>query len=304
MLLLKQLCAMENLCFEIKNSLGIKKMNEFFTQINGIKMCYSVQGEGYPLILLHGFAMYKEFWNWQAEVLSKNFKLITLDFRGCGKSEHPKDEYSMEDLAEDVKALIDYLQIENVNLGGHSFGGMVAQHFALKYPEQLNKLLLMSTFANLPLSKSGLEMYKQSQLDFYDMKMKDPTSAFWNKMKQRFSREFYKDMLNNPSKIFPNGFKPLDLLDFEKNNGTSKPEDILNMINAITHHNTLDRLKEIKNKTLILAAEKDRVVSKLSCEIIYEKIPNSELMIFNGSHFFMLEEATEVNEKILNFLKG
>ena len=269
-------------------------MTEFFTQINGLKMCYSVQGEGYPLILLHGFAMYKEFWNWQAEALSKNLKVITLDFRGCGKSDHPKDEYSMEDLADDVKTLMDYLKIKKVHLGGHSFGGMVSQHFALKYPDHLNKLLLMSTFANLPLSKSGLEMYKQSQLDFYDM----------NKMKQRFSRDFYKEMMDNPSKIFPNGFKPLKLLDFEKSNGTSGPEDILNMINAIIHHNTLDWLKEIKSKTLILAAEKDRVVSKLSCEIIHEKIPNSEIMIFNGSHFFMLEEPIQVNEKILNFLKS
>jgi 3-oxoadipate enol-lactonase len=277
-------------------------MSEFFTQINGIKMCYSVQGEGYPLILLHGFAMYKEFWNWQAETLSKNFKVITLDFRGCGRSEHPKNEYFMEDLADDVKTLMDYLQIKKVNLGGHSFGGMVSQHFALRYPERLNKLLLMSTFANLPLSKSGLEMYKQSQLNFYDLKMKDPTSAFWNKMKQRFSRDFFKEMMDNPSKIFPNGFKPLDLLDFEKNNGTSEPEDILHMINAIIHHNTLDRLKEIESKTLILAAEKDRVVSKLSCEIFHQQIPNSELKIFNGSHFFMLEEATEVNETILKFL--
>ncbi|NHJ25613.1 MAG: alpha/beta hydrolase [Candidatus Lokiarchaeota archaeon] len=277
-------------------------MKDLFAQINEIRLCYAIQGEGYPLILLHGFAMYKEFWKWQIEALAKNFKVISLDSRGCGKTEHPMRGYSMELLADDVKALMDYLEVDKVNLAGHSFGGMIAQHFALKYPENLNKLILMSTFANLPLSKSGLEMYKQSQLSFYDKKMNDPESAFWEKMKQRFSREFYKEMVQNPDKLYHNLFKPKELMDFENENGTSKPQDILNMIEAIIDHDTLNDLKKIKNKTCIMAGENDKVVPKLSCELIHEKIFESELMIFNGGHFFMIEEAPDVNKALYNFL--
>ena len=153
-------------------------MAEKFVDIKGVRICYQIHGEGYPLILLHGFAMYKEFWKWQVKELSKNLKIITLDIRGCGKTDHPVEPYSMEELADDIRALLDYLNLEKTHLGGHSFGGMIAQHFALKYPKRLKKLILMSTFANLPMSQSGLEMYKRSQLSFYEAKAKDPSKAF------------------------------------------------------------------------------------------------------------------------------
>ena len=86
-------------------------MKESFVELNNINFAYEIHGEGYPLILLHGFAMYKEFWKWQARELSKDFKIITLDIRGCGKTDHPVEPFSMEDLADDVKALMDYLNI-------------------------------------------------------------------------------------------------------------------------------------------------------------------------------------------------
>ncbi len=278
-------------------------MAEEFVEINNIRICYQVHGDGYPVVLLHGFAMYKEFWKWQVKELSKEFKIITLDIRGCGKTEHPIKPYSMDDIADDIKALIDYLNLDKIHLAGHSFGGMIAQHFALKYPNRLNKLILMSTFANLPLSKSGLEMYKRSQLSFYEAKVKDPSKAFWDKMKQRFSRNFFKEMNQNPGKLFHNMFSANELMNLEETEGTSKPQDILNLINAITHHDTTNRLHEIKSETLILAAAKDRIVPKLASEFLDEKIPNSKLFVFNSSHFFMLEEAPHFNLEVLNFLR-
>ena len=278
-------------------------MNESYVELNKIKISYEIHGEGYPLILLHGFAMYKEFWKWNVKELSKEFRVITLDIRGCGETDHPAESYSMEELADDIRALLDYLNLDKTHLGGHSFGGMIAQYFALNYPNRLNKLILMSTFANLPMSKSGLEMYKRSQLSFYEAKVKDPSKAFWDKMKQRFSRNFFKEMNQNPSKLFHNMFSTNDLMELEETKGTSKPQDILNQINAITHHNTINRLNEIKNETLILVAAKDRLVSKIASELLDEKIPNSNLVVFNSSHFFMLEEAPNFNLEVLNFLR-
>ncbi len=278
-------------------------MEESYVELNNINLAYEIHGEGYPLILLHGFAMYKEFWKWQVRELSKEFKIITLDIRGCGKTDHPVEPFSMGELADDIRTLLDYLNIEKTHLGGHSFGGMVAQHFAIKYPNRLNKLILMSTFANLPLSKSGLDMYKRSQLSFYESKTKDPSQAFWDKMKQRFSRNFFKDMHQNPSKQFHNIFSPEDLMELEETKATSKPNDILNLINAIIGHDTVSQLHEIKNETLILAAARDKIVSKIASELLDEKIPNSNLIVFNSSHFFMLEEAPNFNLEVLNFLR-
>jgi pimeloyl-ACP methyl ester carboxylesterase len=274
-----------------------------FVDINGTKICCEVHGEGHPLVLIHGFAMYKDFWKWHINDFSKKFKMITLDLRGCGDSEHPYEPYSMDVLADDVKELLDYFDVEKAHIGGHSFGGMVAQHFALNHNERLNKLILMSTFANLPLDKSGLDMYQQSQLSFYNAKVKDPTKAFWDKMKQRFSRSFYKEMYQDITKVFHNKFTTEELMLLEQTKGTSKPQDILNQIYAIANHNTLDRLHEIQNETIILAATKDRIVSSLACELLKEKIPNSEIIMFKSSHFFMLEEAPDFISVVLNFLK-
>lgn len=278
-------------------------MKEFYAELKDIKMTYEINGEGYPLILLHGFAMYKEFWKWQVKQLSNEFKVITLDIRGCGQSDHPTEPYSMEDLADDIVELLDYLSLKKTHLGGHSFGGMIAQHFALNHPNRLNKLILMSTFANLPMDKSGLDMYKRSQLSNYKAKVEDSTKAFWNKMKQRFSRNFFKEMSQNPEKLFHNTFSANDLMKLEETKGTSKPQDILNQINAIVHHNTINRLHKINNNTLVLAAEKDRIVPKIANELIDEKIPNSNLIVFKSSHFFMLEEAPNFLLEVLNFLK-
>lgn len=278
-------------------------MVEKFVDINGIRICYQVQGDGYPLVLLHGFGMYKEFWKFHIKELSKEFKIITIDIRGCGKTDHPAEPSSMEELADDVRAILDYLDVDKAHLGGHSFGGMIAQHFALKYPNRLNKLILMSTFANLPMSKSGLEMYKRSQLSSYEAKIKDSTNAFWDKMKHRFSRNFFKEMNQDPNKIFHNTFSTNELMELEETKGTSKPQDILNQINAIANHNTVNRLNEIKNETLILAAAKDRLIPPIANELLDEKIPNSNLIVFNSSHFFMLEEAPNFNLEVLNFLR-
>ncbi|MFX1492876.1 MAG: alpha/beta fold hydrolase [Promethearchaeota archaeon] len=277
-------------------------MGELFTEVNGIKICYQIHGDGFPLVLLHGFNMYKEFWIAQVQSLLDKFKIITLDNRGCGKSDHPIEPYYMETMAEDVKSLLDFLEIKKINLGGHSVGGTIAQHFALKYPNRLNKLILMATWANLPLDKSGLEMYKENQLSNYQAKLSDPTKAFYDKIKLRFTRNFYRQMVEAPKKKFYDLFSSEDLKDFENNFGTSKPEDILNQIEAIAKHNTLEQLKDIQTETLILAGHKDKITPKIGSEVLHEKIPNSYLKIFNGGHWFPLENAPELNNAITSFL--
>ena len=277
------------------------EMSDLFTEVNNIKICYEVNGQGYPIILVHGFAMYKEFWIAQ-KPLSEQFKVINLDNRGCGKSDHPTETFDMETLAKDIKDLMDFLKIEKAHIIGHSLGGMIAQHFALEYPNRINKLILIATFPNLPLDKSGLEMYKKSQLETYEAKLKDPIKAFNNKMKQRFTRNFYKLMVQEPSSKFHGLFSTEDLMENEKNKGTSKTQDIINQINAISKHNTLEQLHNIKHNTLILAGEKDRIISKISSNEMHSKIPNNTLKVFSGSHYFPLEEAPEVNNIILNFL--
>jgi pimeloyl-ACP methyl ester carboxylesterase len=275
--------------------------NLFAENINGIKICYEIHGEGYPVFLVHGFAAKKEYWIAQISDLSKKFKIITPDNRGAGKSNRPNMPYTMEMLVNDLKGLMDFLKIGKANLIGHSLGGAVIQHFALKYPDYVNKIILICSFPDLPLDEVGIRMYKENQIAMYEARLKDPIKAFYDKMKLRFSREFIKLMKEDPKKKFHGIFSAYDLIESEKIDSAS-PQDINNLTNALINHRVLNQLPEIKNETLIIAGDKDKLASKASRDQLHEKIPNSTLKLVSGSHWVNLEKAPEVNQIILNFL--
>lgn len=277
-------------------------MAELIADVNGIKICYEIHGKGAPVILLHGFAMYKEFWFAQIGELSKYFKSIAIDIRSCGKSTHPIESYNIMNVVEDVKGLVDYLDLEKAHMMGHSMGGMVAQNFALKYPERLNKLILLATIPKFP-DVSGLDAYKESQIASYKAKLEDPVKAFFEKMKPRFTRKFFKIMVNNPKHIFHGIFSTEDLIELEKK-GTSNIQDLTYLSDIMGEHDTTNRLNEIQNETLIITGDKDKHTPKFSHELIHERMLNSVLKIVSGAHFFPWENAPEVNQIVSEFLRA
>lgn len=275
-------------------------MGELYAQVKDIKICYEIHGEGFPLILLHGYTK-KEFWMGQISELSKVFKIIIFDNRGVGKSDRPNIPYTMEMLADDLKALMDYLNIKKAHLIGHSEGGMIIQHFVLKYPEMVDKLILMSTNMGFP-DESAVKLFKNNQIELYESRLKDPIKAFYDKMKLRISRKLLKEMKQDPDKLFHGIFSAKKLMKIE-NDDPWTPQDITNHAHALNTHDTSEQLHEIKNKTLIMTGDKDRLTPKIASEQIHEKILNSKLIVIEGGHYFPLEKAPEVNKYILEFLK-
>ena len=98
-------------------------MTELFADVNDIKICYDILGEGEPVVLIHGFSDRKEHWRAQIGDLSRYFKVIRIDNRGAGKSDRPDGAYSMEIYADDIKGLLDHFDIEKTHIIGHSLGG-------------------------------------------------------------------------------------------------------------------------------------------------------------------------------------
>jgi len=277
-------------------------LTEFYANANGIKICYKIHGDGYPVVLIHGFGLHKDFWIAQITALTKHFKVISLDNRGSGKSDHPKESYKLETLAEDVKCLLDVLGIQKTHVIGWATGAMIAQYLVIQYPMRVNKLVLIAALTKLPIDKSGLEMFKKSQLTFHKQKQENPENAFFIKMKQRFSREFYKHLIENQDKKFHGIFNTRDLMDLVLKD-TSQPHDIENRINAIAGLNTIDKVHNITNEVLVLAAEKDRISPKSVSIELNKKLKRSKLILFNGGHYFPLENAPEVNNALIDFLK-
>jgi proline iminopeptidase len=121
----------------------------FFTAYDGTKLAYHVLGEGTPLICLPGGPMQASAY--LGDLGGPSVKLIMLDLRGTGDSETPADSasYRCDRLVADVEALREHLGLDTMNLLGHSAGTNLAVSYAARYPERVNRLLLLnpSTFA-------------------------------------------------------------------------------------------------------------------------------------------------------------
>ena len=276
-------------------------MTELFAKINGVKICFEIKGEGYPIILVHGFGGKKEDWIAQFGPLSKKFRVIRFDNRGAGKSDRPKITYTMEVFADDIKGLMDYLEIKKAHIIGWSLGGMIVQNFVLKYPEYANKVVLINTNYGTP-DEQGPNVYKKMRLDELEKLKKDPVKAFWDGAITSYHRDFRKQMEADTKKKFYDLWSVEDLIR-EKTINPSTPEDIESQANALITHRTYERLEEIKKETLLITSSHDRVCPKSVMVEMHEKIPNSTLKVIDkAGHSSPRSRAPEVNKLIIDFL--
>ncbi len=110
-----------------------------FAEVNGIRIHYEVEGEGRPLILLHGNGEDMSIFDVAVEELKDFFKVVTVDSRGHGSSQAP-EEYHYADMAEDVHALITELGLVRPVLFGYSDGGIAGLILASEHPDDLLRL--------------------------------------------------------------------------------------------------------------------------------------------------------------------
>lgn len=105
-------------------------------KVNGINLNVKIQGEGEPLILIHGLGCDSTKWGNEIHRFSKNFRTILLDCRGHGKSDKP-DSYTLNDHIQDILSIMDIFGFETVNLYGVSMGSYIAQGVAISQPHRI-----------------------------------------------------------------------------------------------------------------------------------------------------------------------
>jgi pimeloyl-ACP methyl ester carboxylesterase len=115
--------------------------------INGIHLAYTDQGRGAPVVLLHAFPQSRAMWAPQVDVLSKTHRVIAPDFRGFGESDAPLWHYQLDQFADDVAGLLDYLSIQRAVLAGLSMGGYTLFAFYRKHAARVKGLVLADTRA-------------------------------------------------------------------------------------------------------------------------------------------------------------
>jgi pimeloyl-ACP methyl ester carboxylesterase len=114
--------------------------------LNGVGIYYQQAGRGADLVLIHGLAANLAFWYIKIlPLLVRNFRVTIFDLRGHGYSDMPPSNYTARDMAQDLLALFEVLGISKAHVVGHSFGGLVALHFSVLYPDRVNTLTVADT---------------------------------------------------------------------------------------------------------------------------------------------------------------
>jgi len=126
-------------------SQNMKPIESGYADVNGLKMYFEVYGNGKPIVLVHGSFMSIPL-NWQhiIPMLAKDRKVIVAEMQGHGRTKDISREFSYEGMADDVSGLLKQLKIDSADILGYSMGGSVAFQFAVRHPEQVRRLVILS----------------------------------------------------------------------------------------------------------------------------------------------------------------
>ena len=134
---------------------------------NGINIHYETSGTGsIPVVLVHGYSMSSAVWEKILPLFPSNYRLFAMDIQGFGHSDKPEAGYSCRELADNIGVLMDALGLSKAVLIGHSFGGVVIQHFAARHPERVIALALSNTFATT-MPPKGLTPAVEQRINGY-----------------------------------------------------------------------------------------------------------------------------------------
>lgn len=252
---------------------------------NGIDTYYTVSGGGPWLVLSHSLACDHAMWAPQIEALSANYKVLAYDTRGHGKSSAPQGPYTLDLLADDLKALLDGLGTGQCHFAGLSMGGMIGQTFALKYPGIFKTLTLADTTSRYPAEAAQVWADRIKTADEKGLAaLIDGTMTRWFTEPFRKSHAAVVDRISNVMLNTPvAGYTGCG--------------------HAISKMNLTDRLKEIKTPTMIIVGDQDGGTPPAMSHEIQQAKPGAELYVIkNAAHISNLERPEAFTHLLTDFL--
>lgn len=242
---------------------------------NGGDINYEVKGEGEPIVLIHGFGLDSRMWSSQVDELSKTNKVITYDMRGFGKSSIPLEQYSH---AEDLHELLQSLGISEAKIVGHSFGGEVAVEYALKYPNEVNSLVLLSPALN------GVKGDSSEWEALVELGRKGDIQGIKSKMLDNPIFKNFKDG-SEGSKLITEMIQDYSGFHFQHKD----PREYIN---------SSERIKELICPVDVVIGENDEKVQKDVSEKYKQELGIEARVIPNCGHMAVLENSELVSEVI------
>ncbi len=249
---------------------------------------YEEAGSGEPLVLIRGLGSDLQAWALQVPALAKHFRVITYDNRGAGRTNAPDKPYSIAGMADDLATLLTELKIEKASVLGYSMGGMIAQEFALKYPNKLDKLILLASSAKLD---GYSRVVVQNMINIRRSNMSRDQIA-------RSSAPFiYSAELLNDTDRFERAVQAT-----VDNPYLQQDHAFIRQAQAILGFDASARSGDIKASTLVVAAADDSLLPPRHSEALSKLISGSKLVTLQGGHAGVTEYPNEYNGAFLEFL--
>ncbi|MGO9057077.1 MAG: alpha/beta fold hydrolase [Candidatus Binataceae bacterium] len=252
-----------------------------FAQLNGAELYYETHGEGPALVFAHGgFGNHLSWWQQLAE-FSRSFKCVTFDHRGFGWSREPADSPGPHAFAEDLRALLDHLEIRRAALVGQSMGGWTVLGFASAYPERTRALVLYDTMAGVDASDLRLPTASASR-----QRPADRAAVF----RQAVARDF-------PQRAPAMNFLYHQVAALNVN---LAPESLRKLLKV---RNRVEPVVERRIPTLIFAGEMDEMTPPPVMEALARQFPHGRLVKVAGAgHSVYWEKPAEFNALLKQFL--
>jgi pimeloyl-ACP methyl ester carboxylesterase len=251
--------------------------------LNRIDLNYKLEGSGETIVFIHGLSDSLLYWEFLASGLKHDHQVLRIDLRGHGQMELGNDEISIDTYADDLHGLLCELDIGKITLVGFSLGGAVALDFAVRYPQMVSSLVLMSS------------RYKA------DSHSDEVLKQFRDALEIGFD-EFYDLIL--PMVLCPDVIEDnreeLEMLK-EIVSPSANTQAYIQAIDACLDFDIENELSDIDIPTLILAGKHDEITSLKSQKELQGKIKDSKLIVFDDVKHNLL--VGKNNEKILNILK-
>ena len=252
--------------------------------IKPINCSYSIDGEGPPLFLIHGIGAARDAWRFILPNLIKKFTIISYDLRGHGSS--PKSQYvfDLEDLVEDLELLRHTTGFKTAFFAGHSLGGMIVPAYALKYPDHVKAIGLLS------IAAGRTQEAKNKILTVIKLMEEERIPQTLPSLVKRW---FTDDFIKKFPEIIEKRIQQV---------ADTDPDIFLNVFRIYANTEMQSWLHRISLPALVLTGENDGACNPRLNQLMANKLKNSELTILPDlKHSVLIEAPKLVSESLSNF---
>jgi len=257
-----------------------------FVDNQGVKLYWDEQGAGDPLLLIMGLSYPSYMWFRSRPVLAKTHRTIAFDNRGVGQSDVPAGAYPITTVASDAAAVLDAAGVDAAHVFGVSMGGMIAQEFALQYPNRVRSLILGCT------TPGGSHAVQAEPAAIQALMRHGMTPAE--------ATEAIIPFIYDPG-------TPRALIDEDmavRMKWYPTPQGYAGQLQGIMSWETAyERLPQIKAPTLVIHGETDRLIPSENAKILAKRIPGAKLVLIpKASHIFSTDQPGVGDRYVAEFL--